>query len=67
MPTKMALMMKPKASKVLAKTSSRPTQAVILVRVARSSAGSSSLCTMGVGRMARYSRPRPIRPSINSG
>ncbi|MCY1463675.1 hypothetical protein D9M71_816050 [compost metagenome] len=63
----MALRMKPRGSKVAAKTISRPTQAAILIRVSRSSSGSSSLRTMGVGRNTRYSRPRPIRPSISSG
>ncbi|MNP48590.1 hypothetical protein D3C76_1427220 [compost metagenome] len=66
-PMRMLLTMKPSGSKVAAKTSSKATQRPILFRVSRSSCGSSSLCTMGVGRKARYSKPAAIRPSISKG
>ncbi|MNN68609.1 hypothetical protein D3C81_1843350 [compost metagenome] len=66
-PIRMPLTMKPSGSKVAANTSSRPTHKAILFRVSRSSSGSSSLRTMGVGRNTRYKRPTAIRPSINKG
>ncbi|MCY1451917.1 hypothetical protein D9M71_688070 [compost metagenome] len=66
-PIRMLLTMKPSDSNVEANTSSSKTHKPTLHRVSRSSSGSSSLRTMAVGRMARYSRPTPIRPSINRG
>ncbi|MNJ03118.1 hypothetical protein D3C73_1633170 [compost metagenome] len=59
--------MNPNGSKVPANTTNSATQMPILVRVSRSSGGSSSLWIMGVGRNAMYSRAMPIRASNNNG
>ncbi|MNG27953.1 hypothetical protein D3C84_1131390 [compost metagenome] len=66
-PIRMLATMKPRGSKVPANTSNSATQMPILVRVSRSSGGSSSLCLIGAGRNTMYSRAEPIRPSISNG
>jgi hypothetical protein len=66
-PMRMLATMKPSGSKVPANTSSSATQMAILVKVSRSSGGSSSLCLIGAGRNTRYNSAELIRPSISNG